>query len=73
MILCGVRDYRVRSSSEEIVLAGSAFNIKAESLGLGDCAEADVRELRGQQVEETGHEITDRAMAEVCALPRGQP
>ena len=39
VILCGVRDvrdYRIRSWSGEIVLGGSAFNIKAESLRLDD-------------------------------------
>lgn len=40
IILCGVRDlrdYRIHASSEsEPVTGGSAFNIKAESLRLGD-------------------------------------
>ena len=40
VILCGVRDvrdYRIHSSAEKtIVTGGSAFNIKAESLRIGD-------------------------------------
>ena len=76
VIPCGVRDvraYRIRFSSGEIVLGGSAFNIKAESLRPGDFSEHEVRELLGQHTEETGHEITDGAMAEVCYVTRGQP
>jgi len=37
VVLCGVRDYRIRSSAENAVIAGgSAFNVKAKSLRLGD-------------------------------------
>ena len=44
VVLCGVRDvrdYRIRSSSGEIITGGSAFNIKAESLWLGDFSETE--------------------------------
>ena len=45
VILCGirdVRDYRIHSSAEKAVIAGgSAFNIKAESLRLGDFDERE--------------------------------
>ena len=76
VILCGVRDvrdYRIRASSGEIVLGGSAFNIKAKSLRLGDFSETEVRELLGQHIAETGQAITDRALAEVWRLTVGQP
>ncbi len=39
VILCGVRDvrdYRIVLSNQDIITGGSAFNIKAESLRLGD-------------------------------------
>ena len=37
ILLCGVRDYRIHSLSEGgLVTGGSAFNIKAASLRLGD-------------------------------------
>ncbi|MBQ7691321.1 MAG: AAA family ATPase, partial [Muribaculaceae bacterium] len=39
IVLCGVRDvrdYRIHTTSGEIITGGSAFNIKAESLRLGD-------------------------------------
>ncbi len=53
IILCGVRDvrdYRIHSSAEkEIISGGSAFNVKAESLRLGDFSEAEVRGLLAHQ------------------------
>ena len=76
MILCGVRDvrdYRIRSSSGEIVLGGSAFNIKAESLRLGDFSEGEVRGLLGQHAAESGQAFAEDALAEVWRLTRGQP
>ena len=58
MALCGVRDvrdYRIRSGSENAVLAGgSAFNVRAASLRLGDFTEAEVRALLSQHTRETG-------------------
>ena len=77
VILCGVRDvrdYRIRSRAEDQVVAGgSAFNIKAESLRLGDFSEPDVRALLGQHTEETGQEFTSEALATIWAQTRGQP
>ena len=68
-----MRDYRIRSSSGEIVLGGSALSIKAESLSLGDFSKGEVRDLLGQHAEESGQAISDGAMAEVWQLTRGQP
>ena len=52
IILCGlrdVRDYRIHSSAENrLVLGGSAFNIKSESLRLGDFTEQETRALTAQ-------------------------
>ena len=76
VVLCGVRDvrdYRIHSASGEIVLGGSAFNVKAESLRLGDFSKYEVRNLLGQHVEETGQVITDGAVAEFWAQTCGQP
>ena len=76
VILCGVRDvrdYRIRSSSGEIVMGGSAFNIKAKSLRLGDFSKDEVRGLLGQHAEETGQAFTEDALAEIWKLTRGQP
>ena len=77
VVLCGVRDvrdYRIHSSAEkEIIAGGSAFNVKAESLRLGDFSEAQVRALLAQHAEETGQAFTEDALAEVWALTCGQP
>ena len=55
VVLCGVRDYRIHSRSEKAIIAGgSAFNIKAKSLRLGDFSEEDVRCLLAQHTAETG-------------------
>ena len=77
VILCGirdVRDYRIHSESGgEIVTGGSAFNIKAESLRLGDLDEADVHALLGQHTAATGQEFTQGALAAVWHQSQGQP
>ena len=77
VILCGVRDvrdYRIRASSEgEVITGGSAFNIKAESLRLGDFARGDVETLLGQHTAETGQAFAPGAVEVVWTQTRGQP
>ena len=77
VILCGVRDvrdYRIHSASAGgIVTGGSAFNIKAKSLRLGDFDEADVRAPLGQHTAETGQRFTEDALSAVWGQSRGQP
>ena len=77
VILCGVRDvrdYRIHSQSgREIIAGGSAFNIRAESLRLGDFSRREVESLLAQHPEDTGQPFTDGAHAAVCELTRGQP
>ena len=77
VILCGVRDvrdYRIRSgATNEIITGGSAFNVKATSLRLGDFAEAEVRALLGQHVAETGQRFAEAALQTVWELTAGQP
>ena len=52
IVLCGVRDvrdYRIHSTAENrMVLGGSAFNIKSESLRLGDFSAEEIRALLAQ-------------------------
>ncbi len=76
-VLCGVRDvrdYRIFSSSEGThISGGSAFNIKAESLRLGDFSEVEVDSLLGQHTTETGQEFDAGAVGRVWELTRGQP
>ena len=77
VILCGVRDvrdYRIYSSREGThIKGGSAFNIKAESLRLGDFAEADVRDLLAQYTAERGQAFESAAVERIWALTCGQP
>ena len=68
-----VRDYRIQSASGEIVQGGSAFNVKAESLRLGDFHEDEVRDLLEQHTGETGQAVTEEALAGIWAQTRGQP
>ena len=77
IVLCGVRDvrdYRIRSSSENATVAGgSAFNVRAESMRLGDFTEAEVCALLAQHTAETGQAFTREALATVWRQTRGQP
>ena len=77
VVLCGVRDvrdYRIRSAADNAVIAGgSAFNIRAESLRLGDFSREQVESLLGQHTGETGQVFTEEARAAVWELTRGQP
>ena len=77
VILCGVRDvrdYRMHSpSGREVIAGGSAFNIRAESLRLGDFSPSEVESLLAQHREDTGQPFTDGAHAAVWEFTRGQP
>ncbi len=77
VILCGirdVRDYRIHSGAEKaIITGGSAFNIKAESLRMGDFTAAETRALLRQHTEETGQPWSGEALAEVWDSTAGQP
>ena len=77
VILCGVRDvrdYRIHSSAEKTVITGgSAFNVKAASLRLGDFTEAEVHALLGQHTVDTGQRFADAALQAVWELSAGQP
>ena len=77
VILCGVRDvrdYRIRSSAENAIVAGgSAFNVRAKSLRLGDFSAQDIESLLAQHTRETGQAFTSEARAAIRELTRGQP
>ena len=77
VVLCGVRDvrdYRIHSTIENAIIAGgSAFNIRAESLRLGDFSRAEVQALLAQHTEETGQEFAEEAQCAVWELTQGQP
>ena len=77
IILCGVRDvrdYRIHSTAEDrLVLGGSAFNIIATSLRLGDFSEDEIRALLGQHTAATGQAFTAEAQTLILTRTAGQP
>ncbi len=76
MVLCGVRDvrdYRIHRSDGEIITGGSAFNIKSESIRLGDFTQADVKALLQQHTDATGQIFEPGALEEIWQDPQGQP
>jgi hypothetical protein len=77
VVLCGVRDvrdYRIHSAREKsIITGGSAFNIKAQSLRLGNFSQLEVERLYQQHTTETRQRFEAAALALVWELTRGQP
>ena len=77
IVLCGVRnvrDYRIHSTSEgKTIAGGSAFNISADSLRLGDFDRGEVEALLGQHTGETGQEFEPAAVERVYTQTAGQP
>ena len=76
VVLCrvrDVRDYRIRTGTGEVVAGGSAFNVKAESLRLGDFSQAQMRTLLAQHTAETGQTFTPAALDAVWQQTQGQP
>ncbi|MCL2064411.1 MAG: ATP-binding protein [Candidatus Cloacimonetes bacterium] len=76
IILCGVRDikdYRIHTSNQEIISGGSAFNVKTESLRLGNFSKEEVIELYNQHTTETGQVFTEECFELVMEYTDGQP
>ena len=77
VILCGVRDvrnYRSYSAKDQNYTdGGSAFNVRSESLHLGDFSQAEVRTLLKQHTGETGQVFEAGALERVWDLTLGQP
>ena len=77
IVLCGVRnvrDYRIHSASEgKTIAGGSAFNISAAALRLGDFDRAETEALLGQHTAETGQEFEPAAIDRVYTQTAGQP
>ncbi|GAB6058728.1 AAA family ATPase [Desulfonatronum parangueonense] len=76
VILCGVRDvrdYRMHGTGEEIITGGSAFNIKAESLRMGNFIEEEVRAMWHQHTVATGQTFAPEIFDELWRDTQGQP
>ena len=74
IVLCGVRDvrdYRMKSQHQEVITGGSAFNIKAVSLRLGNFNEAEVRALWAQHTTATGQIFAEAIYPELWADTQG--
>jgi hypothetical protein len=76
IVLCGVRDvrdYRMTMPDGEVITGGSAFNIKAESLRLGDFSRSEMTALMRQHTEVTGQVFTEEALELAWQSTQGQP
>lgn len=76
IILCGVRDvrdYRIVQSNQYIITGGSAFNIKAESLRLGNFTKEEIQALYHQHTEATGQEFDEACFPMIWDATEGQP
>ena len=76
VLLCGVRDvrdYRIHTAGGEIITGGSAFNIKSDSLRLGNFHHEDVVTLYGQHTQKTGQAFEDGVFDYVFEQTNGQP
>ena len=69
-----VKDYKIFSEEQQsMVIGGSAFNIKAESLVLQNFSQEEVRTLYQQHTQETGQIFTDDAFEYAFEQTCGQP
>lgn len=76
IVLCGVRDvrdYRITTSGQDIVTGGSAFNIKATSLRLGNFTRKEIHDLYMQHTAATGQEFDEECFPLIWTATEGQP
>lgn len=76
IILCGVRDvrdYRIQTPHQETITGGSAFNIKAASLRMGNFTQEEVRMLYQQHTDATGQVFEPEVFPELWTDSQGQP
>ncbi len=76
VILCGVRDvrdYRIHTSHQEVITGGSAFNIKAESLRVGNFSREESESLWRKHTEATGQTFDPAIFPELWEDTWGQP
>ena len=76
VLLCGVRDikdYRIHKSDGDIITGGSAFNIKAKSLTIGNFTFEEMKKLLLQHTELTGQKFADEIWDEMWEDTAGQP
>jgi len=76
VLLCGVRDvrdYRIHNGDNQVITGGSAFNIKSESLRLGNFSHEDIALLYAQHTAETGQAFESGVIDYIFGQTGGQP
>ena len=76
VILCGVRDikdYRIRRSDDEIITGGNCFNIKSESLTMGNFSQEEVKTLYNEHTKYSGQKFEDECFELIWRYTNGQP
>ncbi|MDR1424472.1 MAG: ATP-binding protein [Azoarcus sp.] len=76
IVLCGVRDvrdYRLHMSGGAVITGGSAFNIKAESLRMGNFTREETESLWRQHTTETRQTFDEAIFPELWEDTAGQP
>ncbi len=75
IVLCGVRDvrdYRIHCGGD-IITGGSAFNIKSESVRMGNFCQKEITSLFQQHTDETGQQFQSTIFEELWQDTQGQP
>lgn len=76
IILCGVRDvrdYRIETSHQETITGGSAFNIKAESIRMGNFTSDEIKALFSEHTAESGQAFDTSIFPMLWSDTKGQP
>ncbi|MDY0186286.1 MAG: AAA-like domain-containing protein, partial [Desulfuromonadaceae bacterium] len=76
IILCGVRDvrdYRMHQEGAQVITGGSAFNIKAKSLRMGNFTQEETKDLWLQHTQATGQQFAEAIFPELWLDTEGQP
>ncbi len=76
VILCGlvdIKDYKIHKSDGEIITGGSCFNIKSESLTLGNFSQDEIKTLYLDHSQETGQIFEDKIFDLAYEYTGGQP
>ncbi|MCI5223089.1 MAG: ATP-binding protein [Candidatus Electrothrix sp. AR4] len=68
-----LRDYLLTSKEGQILNPGSPFNIKEDSVTLGNFSSSDIVALTGQHTAATGQVFSEQALERIYAFSSGQP
>jgi type II secretory pathway predicted ATPase ExeA len=76
IVLCGVRDVRdnrLHQADGYVITGGSAFNIKAKSLRMGNFTQTEMKTLLLQHTVETGQVFDETIFEQMWLDTQGQP